>query len=146
MGILWANYKQGGFPNLPEGLEQSEFAENFLQWLASFNSAFFIEDKTKAFKAGTGPVCMVVVLTDGDIIKPIPIVFAWASTRNKLRSTTAFIHFAKYSSDVAVCVIYTTREEEEMMRRQRRYENHVFNLSNGIWCFSGRKKNPRRQD
>ena len=143
MGVLWAAHQAGGIPQIPIDSSQEEFAEVILGWLSAFQAAFIIEDNTSAFSSGRGAVALVVVGNDGEIIKPFGIFFAWATTRNILRCVTGFLQYAKYSSDVVLCVIYGTLEENEILQRQRRYGHNLWHVGNGIWCISGRRKNPR---
>ena len=144
MGVIWAAYKAGSLPQIPEGIEQEEFAQIVTDWLARFQSSLIIEDYTKAFKSGRGPVAMIVVANDGEIIKPFGLSFTWATVRNKLRSLVSFLQMVKYSSDVGLCVLYGTFEEDNILQRQRRYGHNLWHVGNGIWCLPGRKKNPRR--
>ena len=144
MGVLWAAYKAGSLPQIPEDVTQEEFAELIINWLIHFQSAFIIEDKTKAFSGGRGPIALVVVASDGEIIKPFGVVFTWATVRNVLRALVSFLQYVKHSSDVSLCVIYGTREESEILERQRRYGHKLWHIGYGVWAICGRKKNPRR--
>lgn len=144
MGILWANHQAGGFPNVPIDASQAEFADAILGWLSHFSSAFIVEDKTRSFSAKRGPVGLIVVASDGEIIKPFAIAFEWATKRNLLRGVVGFFQFVKYSKDVTLCVVYGTQEEYKLLLRQRRYGHELWHNGYGIWSIVGRKEHPRR--
>ena len=144
MGILWAAHQAGAIPQIPLDSSQEEFAEVVIGWLSKFQSAFIIEDMTTAFSSGHGPIALVVVANDGEVIKPFGIAFGWATVKNILRAIVGFLQYVKHSSEVALCVIYGTFEENDILHRQRRYGHNIWHVGNGIWCLAGRRKNPRR--
>jgi len=144
LGVLWASHQAGGFPNIHQDADQEEFADLIIDWLSLFSSVFVVEDKTKAFRVGRGAIGMISVLGDGEVIKPFPLVFPWATSKNILRGVVSFFQFVKYSKDVTMCAVYGTKEEHNILLRQRKYGHNLWHIGNGIWCITGRKKNPRR--
>ena len=57
MGWLWAAYKAGSF-KIPEGLDQQTFAAEIQKRLGTFEN-FIVEDDSRKFKGGRGPVAQV---------------------------------------------------------------------------------------
>jgi len=143
MGVLWASYKNGGFSELPENLEQEDFAEVIVKWLRRFQAVLIVEDRTSAFSKKRGPVAVITIVNDGEVIKPFAAFFSWASKRNILRTIVGFLQYAKYSSEISLCVIYGVDSEYKLFSRQRRYGHKLWNVGNNVWCLSGRRKNPR---
>lgn len=144
MGVLWAAYIAGSFPSIESDLSQEDFVGLIFSWASMFESSFIIEDRTESFKAGRGPVGLVMIKSDGEVIKPFPVIFTWASKRNVLRGICGFLTYVRHSSDVNLCVIYGLLEENDILERQRRYGHKLWHIGNGVWGIVGRKKNPRR--
>lgn len=143
MGVLWAAHQSGGLPHIPEDSTQEEFAEHVLDWLSLFNSVFVIEDRNKEF-SGKAVVGMVLVLSNGEIVIPLPYLMPWTTPRNMLCGTVAFLNFVKNSTHMRVCVIDAAEDEHKMMLRQRDYGHKAWHIGWGTWVLRGRKPNARR--
>jgi hypothetical protein len=136
IGILWAAYKAGSF-DMPE-MGQDEFANAVMDYLSGFDSVWVVEDKTKQFAAGRGPVAAVCVAVDGAVIQPKAHVFKWASKKNILRGVVAFLQMIRYSKDVGACVIFDS-QRNAMLDRMKRYGLFLWHIGNGVYCLAGRK-------
>lgn len=140
IGILWAAHKAGSF-GLPE-MSQSEFANHILMKIAEYDSAFIVEDKNREF-VEKGPVALILVRTDGEIIRPDVDYFKWATKRNVLRTAVGFFQWVRYSKDVGVCVFGSTRESKPLYERMREYGIMVWHIGNGFFGLAGKKCRPQ---
>jgi hypothetical protein len=105
MGILWAAYKRGSF-QFPE-MDERQFTEFILQQLSKYASVWMMEDENKGFRSGRGPVCVIPIHTNGWKILPEVYWFSWATLRNKLRCSVAFVQKTRYDKTVGCCEIRT---------------------------------------
>ena len=138
MGVLWAAYKAGSFA-LPAGWEQSEFAQRIVDYFSIFDSVFIVEDKNPAFQE-RGPVAVILVTSDREVIRPDIDYFKWATGKNMLRTTVAFFQWVRYSKDVGLCVICATSKSRKMFERMREYGIMVWHIGNGYFGLAGRKE------
>jgi hypothetical protein len=97
MGCLWAAYKYGSF-QLPLELSQEQFHAHIMPAIQGV-SHFLVEDDNHKFKEKRGPVGMIAVATDGERFEPLVKMFAWASSRNKLRAFVAFYQWVRSTKD-----------------------------------------------
>jgi len=126
---------------MPE-MDQDAFAEQVIGHMVQYQSLFIVDDDNKQYSSGRGPVVAIFVSSDGEIIKPVWHVFKWATNRNKLRTFVTFLQMVRYSKDVALCVIFDELKSKLMMRA-RRYGLLLWEVGNGTYCITGRKKNRR---
>ncbi len=138
MGVLWAAYKAGSF-DLEGGLTQEVFAERIIGHLISYDSIFIVEDSSPAY-SGRGPVALISVRTDRDMIRPDIDYFKWATSRNVLRTTVAFFQWVRYSKDVGLCVFGSTSKSRKLYERMREYGIMVWHIGNGYFGLAGRKE------
>lgn len=138
MGILWAAYKAGSFA-LEEGLPQEEFAEQIIVHLSVYDSLFIVEDKNPVY-SGKGPIALISVKTDRDLIRPDIDYFKWATKRNILRTTVAFFQWVKNTNSVGLCVFGSTLKTRALYNRMREYGLLVWHIGNGYFGIAGRKE------
>jgi hypothetical protein len=120
LGILWAAYKKGGF-KLPEDLKEQDFLDLWKQIEVGWNYTVIGEDDCKAYKSGRGPVCMIAARTDGWKHEPHIEWFPWASTRNILRGSVAYLHKTRYDKQVGVCLMRSLEETRHLFERLEQY-------------------------
>jgi hypothetical protein len=105
MGILWAAHKRESFP-MPE-MDERAFTDFVLQWLSGFGLVLMMEDENAGFRKGVGPVCLICVSSNGWMICPQVFWFSWATPRNKLRCSVAFVQKTKHDKTVGACEFRT---------------------------------------
>jgi hypothetical protein len=140
IGIMWAAYKAGSFPEYPEGMEQEQFVEVLLNTLAQFDSLWMADDDNNSFGSGRGPIALFGLRTDGEIVKVHAKFFKWRRNRNILRTFVSFFHWMRYSRHVGVVVWRSEEEYFPLYFRMREYGLPVFNVGNGFFAMPGRKK------
>lgn len=104
LGVIWADYKEGNF-FLPPELDNEQFTEGALSILSAWDSVWFVEDVSKRFSSGKGPVAIIGIKTDGWRIEPHIHHFAWATTKQKLRSWVSVLQMFRYDKDVGVILV-----------------------------------------
>lgn len=117
IGIIWADYQQGNF-YLPEGLTNEEFTNTVLQVLSVWDSLWFVEDRSARYSAGTGPVSLMAIRSDGWRVEPHVHHFAWATSRQKLRVMVSIFQFLRYNKDVGIVLAIIPQSE-------KRFFDHV---------------------
>lgn len=142
MKTLWAAHKAGTF-GLGE-VEQDKFADVMLDVISQYDSAWIVEDRNDAYPAKRGPIGVILVKSDGFIIRPDVDYFKWASKRNILRTTVAFFNWIKYSKDVSLCVFDSTPESKSLYWKMRDYGIMVTYVGNGMFALAGEKPCLRR--
>ena len=140
MAILWAAHKAGTF-GLGE-IEQDKFADVMLEIIAQYDSAWVVDDRNDVYPAGRGPVAVILVKSDGFIIRPIVDYFKWATRRNMLRATVAFFNWVRYSKDVSLCVFSALAEDKNLFWKMRDYGIMVTYVGNGMFALAGEKPCP----
>lgn len=104
MKILWAAYKAGSF-KAPKDMDSNQFAEWILIQARAFQTLWIGEDESKAFKAGRGAVAVVGMNAQGMLITLEAQPFKWATRRNVLRSSVAFLHMITMSNKTGVVMV-----------------------------------------
>lgn len=138
MAILWAAHRAGSF-SLPQDTPQEDFAEAMIEAIARYDSAWIVEDRNDTFPSRRGPVALILVKSDGYVIRPDVDYFRWATTRNILRTTVAFFNWVRYSKDVSLCVFGSTPESKNLYWRMRDYGIMVTYVGNGMFALAGEK-------
>lgn len=116
MGILWAAYERGSFPDLPEDMEKTEFVNVMLDLAEHYDLGWMIEDTTNAFAEGKAPIGVMMAKTDGWEIEPHYENFTWASARNKLRAVTAFLQMMRYDKTVGVIKVHSLTKDKRFFK------------------------------
>lgn len=120
---LWAAYKHGSFASyeLPE-MDQAAFA-TFVreQILPRYHAVELIEDINPAFSAGKGPVALVTSFYDGWRLEPHVDWFSWATKRDVLRGTVAYLQRARWRKDVGVVTVRSLPNTKKLFDRAEKY-------------------------
>ena len=140
MAILWAAHKAGTF-GLGE-IEQDKFADVMIEIISQYDSAWVVDDRNDVYPSGRGPVAVILVKSDGFIIRPIVDYFKWATRRNMLRATVAFFNWVRYSKDVSLCVFSALAEDKNLFWKMRDYGIMVTYVGNGMFALAGEKPCP----
>jgi hypothetical protein len=119
VGILWAAYKRGSFRFVD--MNEVQFTEFILQRLTAYASVWFMEDDNRGFRSGRGPVCAVTIHFNGWKILPEVYWFSWATLKNKLRCSVAFIQKSRYDKTVGCCELRTGPDGAKLMKHLPRY-------------------------
>lgn len=137
MAILWAAHKAGSF-GLGE-VEQSQFAQALIDAIVQYDSAWIVDDRNDSYPSGRGPVAVILVKSDGFVIRPDVDYFKWATPRNALRTTVAFFNWVRFSKDVGLCVFGSTAQSKNLYWRMRDYGIMVTYVGNSMFALSGEK-------
>ncbi len=121
LGIIWADYLAGNFKVIEPGLDNEEFLSRLLNVLAVWDSVWFVEDKSKHYGAGVGPVSILGVKTDGWRIEPHLHHFSWSSTRQKLRAWVAVLQMLRHDRDVGVIFVLAEAKDKKFFDHVARY-------------------------
>jgi hypothetical protein len=121
MWILWAAYKEGSFPVMPEGMEKEAFYTEIRQRLNSYHQLMLVEDDCKKFKDGRGPVCLIGARTDGWKIEPHVEFFKWASKQNILRVNVRFFNWIRQNKEIGVCIVRSLKHTTNLFHHVREY-------------------------
>ena len=128
MWILWAAYKEGSFPAMPE-MDKETFYVTIKQRLGSYHSLMLVEDDCKKFKGGRGPVCLVAANTDGWKYEPHVEFFKWANRMNVLRCNVRFFNWIRQNKEVGVCIVHSLKNTSNLFHHVKMY---------GVLNFVGR--------
>ena len=122
IGIVWADYQRNPeFPG-PKGLAQEDFADQFKTACAFWDSVYFVEDDSKVFRSGRGPVGVIKIKTNGWRIEPEATVFSWATKRNILRCCVAFFQMIRHDRSVGACVVFAPESAKKLLDRMFHYD------------------------
>jgi hypothetical protein len=114
MGILWVAHKRSPFYQFDKDLTQEQFAKEISE-LASRGELLIAEDANKQYQ-GSGPIALVGVKNNGWKVEPHVQFFDWATPRNILRSTVAFLQMIRYRK-IGACVVYALDESLNLFDR-----------------------------
>lgn len=89
---------------IDKGVTQEAFAQEIIK-LSRINEFLMAEDVNPQYK-NSGPIAFVGIKTDGWKIEPHAEFFPWATNRNVLRATVAFMQMVRCRRQVGVCVVY----------------------------------------
>lgn len=123
--ILWAAYKAGSFA-LPDGLTQEEFAVQIENTLNAFQHSWVMDDDSKAFASGRGPVALVGANTIGLIVEPKMLFFRWATKKNVLRASVAYLNMIRHSGKTGIVLVRTTKNMVALPDHLKRYDMLYF--------------------
>lgn len=121
VGILWAAYQAGSF-SLPEGLTQDQFMGEIDKTMNGFHSLWVIDDDSKAYSSGRGPVAIVGANSSGLIVEPKFMFFKWANCRNVIKSIVAFINMIKSSLRTGIVLVRTDRKNKSIADHMKKYD------------------------
>jgi len=105
MGILWAAYQAKSFPDLPEGLTPEQFTNAVDSLQSKYDQVWIIDDNNGAFKDRKGPVAMACTNSQGLLVNAEGTSFKWASRKNILKASAAFINMVRHSEKTGVLMV-----------------------------------------
>jgi len=121
MGILWVSYQRGGFTFLPRGFDKSLFIDVISSNVQNYQELLLIEDNSKVFQSGRGPIGVIGINNDGWKIEPHVDYFPWATSRMILRASVAYFQMVKYDKEVGVCVVKSLGNTARLFHRLKDY-------------------------
>lgn len=120
MGLLWSAYKAGSF-KAPEDLTQEQFAQWIVNTAKRFTTLWIGEDESKAFRTGKGAVGVVGALQEGLLVSIEWSALKWATKKNILRSSVAFLHMVTKSRGTGICAVKGTKEAVPLLDHLKEY-------------------------
>lgn len=148
LGILWVAYQKNPFYWLEKNLSQTDFAKS-IEEISSREDLLIWEDSNKNFKSGKGMVGVCSLSTNGWKYEPHVQFMPWATKRNKLRTTVAFLQYIRYSKKVGACVVYSLEDSIPLFDKCCEYGvlHRVGKIVNGdprgdeyMYSVSGKRK------
>jgi len=121
MSVLWAAYKAGSFP-MPEGLTQEQFVTEIENGVSGFSQAWIVDDKNKNFSSGRGQIALVGTTAAGMIIELKLMFFKWATKRNILRGSAAFINMLRHSKKTGIVLVRTQKDKMNLPDHLKGYD------------------------
>jgi hypothetical protein len=121
MSVLWAAYKAGSF-SIPPGMTQEQFVAAIEQGLSDYQQSWIIDDKSKSFAAGHGQIALVGTNTTGMMVEVRPLFFKWASKRNILRASVAFLNMLRHSKKTGIVLVRTQKEKMTLPDHLKQYD------------------------
>lgn len=121
MKILWAAYKAESFEADP-GMTQEQFAEWILEQARTFKDLLLGEDRSAAFQGEWGPVVVVGVNQDNLLVRAVGQSFKWATKRNILRLSVAFLHMITHSKKTGVCMVKADKRTQKLADHMKDYK------------------------
>ena len=114
---LYAAYKeQGGELDDPQ-----EVIANMITMMAEFDLAFFVDDQSKSFKKGHGPVGIVGAMYNGWEFQPHVTWLPWANKMNKLRAVVGILMYCRYNKDAGISIIKTLEDDRQFFKKLKKY-------------------------
>ena len=120
MWILWAAYKEGSFPLMPE-MGKEEFYATIRARMGNYNALMLVEDECKKFRDGRGPVCIIGANTDGWKVEPHVEFFKWATKQNILRVNVRFFNWIRQNKEIGVCIVRSLESSANLFNHVRSY-------------------------
>ena len=88
----------------------------------AFKDLLVGEDKSSAYQGGMGPVGVVGVNHDGLLITAEGQAFKWATKRNILRLSVAFLHMVTHSKKTGVCMVKADKKTQNLADHMKQYK------------------------
>lgn len=120
-GVLWAAYKSGSF-NLPQELSHQDFVHTIEELLSRYDKVWIVDDGNRNFSSHRGQVCIVFTNQINMIVDTEFGYFKWATKRNILRATAAFLNMIKNSSKTGICLVRTPVEKRGLCDHLKHYD------------------------
>lgn len=121
MGVLWAAYKAGSF-NLKPGLSQEGFVKEIEGFFSNFSQVWIVDDRNRSFSKDKGQVGLILTNAVDLLIEARFGFFKWATKRNMLRASAAFLHMVKSSSKTGICMVRTTKDKRTLPDHLKDYD------------------------
>ena len=106
LALLWVAYQKNPFQWLDKGLNQNQFAKAVEEIYRS-EDLMVSEDNNRQFKDKKGVVALFSIRTDGWKYEPHVQFMPWATKKNILKATVAFLQYVRYSKKVGCIVVYS---------------------------------------
>ena len=120
-GILWAAYQSGSFKIAPD-MSQEDFVQELQATVDQYQSMWLIDDDNASFSKGRGAVALVGSKVVDLIVEPEFMFFKWATCRNVLKCTVAFLNMVKSSSKTGILIVRTSNEKRQVADHMRKYD------------------------
>lgn len=120
MGVLWAAYKAGSF-EAPADMDQGDFAKWILMQAQGYTTLLVGDDKCKAFSSGFGPVCLAGTKRDGLLVMVEGQAFKWATKKNLVRCSVAFLNMMRLSGKTGVLMAKAQAGGKKLMDHMNKY-------------------------
>jgi hypothetical protein len=120
MGWLWAAYKFGAFREIGD-VSQDEFTARMTHALQQFPFHTVIEDRNAKFSKGQGPIGIVGALFNGWRLEPHVEWYPWATKRNQLRGTVAYLMRMRYDRNIGNIQVRARKDDETFFNRMGKY-------------------------
>ena len=139
VGILWAAYQAKSFA-LREGMTQEEFMVEIDATMHGFQNIWIIDDDTKTYTSGRGPIGLVGANASGLIVEPRFMFFKWATCKNVLKAMVAFLSKVKGSLKTGIILIRTDKERQVIADHMKKYDLMFFvgKSAENEYLYSGR--------
>lgn len=108
--ILWVAHQKNPLHEIPEGLDQQEFAD-YIEEVVKRVEVFVIDDENDQYD-GYGPVAVGIIADDGWKYEPHINYFPWATKKNILRGSVSGLQMYRYSRQVG-CVLVKSLEQSK---------------------------------
>lgn len=125
LSVLWAAYKAGSF-HLEAGLPQEDFVENIEQSMKNYQHSWLVDDDSSAFASKRGPVALIGANTLGLIVEPTVVFFKWATRRNMIRVSVAYLNMIRHSKKTGVVIVRTEKSKMVLPDHLKRYDMLFF--------------------
>lgn len=126
LGVLWAAYKAGSFPDAPTDLEQTKFVSLIEELVKTHDAVWIIDEFNRAFKGGRGPVALACTRVNGLVVEAEGTAFKWASRRNCLRCAVSFINMLRHSGKTGICMVKGTPRTRAILDHLKLYNMMFF--------------------
>lgn len=102
-------------------LTQEEFSEFFARESSCYEEIFVIDDFNAKYKNKWGAIGIMPCKYDGWRLEPVADWFPWATPKNILRSSVAFLLYCRYSKDIGVTLIHSPDNNKEFFKKIKQY-------------------------
>ncbi len=117
LGWLWAAHRMES----ETPIDQSRFVEHVREEMGGYAGVVVFEDQNRRFRTGAGPVGMVGFDWNGWTLEPHAYWFPWATDRNQLACSVAFLQQKRYSTDIGTILIRCGHEHADWFRKLSAY-------------------------
>lgn len=116
IGVLWAAYKAGSFPDLEADMAQGRFLDAIEGLQTLHDQVWVVDDENRVFSGKIGPVALVCTKANGLLISVEGVPFSWASKRNRFRCAGAFLNMIRHSKKTGLAMVKGTKTSLPFLR------------------------------
>lgn len=141
IGVLWAAYKAGSFPELPADCDENGFLAIIESLQRDKGQVWLIDDFNPAYKDKRGPVAMVCTSSVELVVNTEGCAFKWATKRNILRCSVSFLHMIRRSKSTGICMVKCNKAATTlMMHLSKRYRelNYVGRAAQDAFLYAAK--------